>query len=57
MYTCCCLVDQVSDYRGKEYLLRAPNAEERGVWTHAIGAVIRALDSTAQVREAIFLCF
>ncbi len=34
---------------GKEYLLRAPTDDDRGVWTHSIGAVIRALEGMAQV--------
>lgn len=37
----------VNTHQGRQLLLRAPTDEDRKVWAHAIGGVIRALEGVA----------
>ena len=46
-------VFNVCAFSGREVLLRAPTNEDRQVWSHAIGAVIRAQEGIVQVHCAL----
>lgn len=45
-------VFQITERSGREHLLQASTDEERELWAHAIGAVIRGLDARVSLYES-----